>query len=372
MPSLGQIMAGAIAGVASGAANAIKNSNKNKGSSSGGSSGSSSGNRGSGSGGSSGGGGSSGSGGSTYVPKGVYNDADLKIADPDAYNQIQQYKNRYNEAYKLGDQSGMQSAHDAAEAIRKGYGYSGGGDGSEKLDFSNAGNTAQVIAGVKQAAEEREEEARRQEDLINQQYEASLGQAIANLNAQKGEIGKLTKQNNAAAERAYMQTLNPNGSLAENLAANGLLSSGVTETSQIQAGNAYQSALNNNALTEAEGIAEIERMIEQARYTNDLQRLEALQQLLQNISEMGYENAMAIAGLQQWGIENSQNYQMSMEQLELQKRQLEEDIANGKIDRELGLKQIAQIEAQIEQIRTQTEGDRINNQYLGWQYDQLT
>lgn len=362
MPSLGQIMGGAIAGIAGGIANAIKNNNKNSGSSSGGSSGSSSGNRGSGSGGSSGGGGSSGSGGSTYVPKGVYNDADLKIADPDAYNQIQQYKNRYNEAYKLGDQSGMQSAHDAAEAIRKGYGYSGGGDGSEKLDFSNAGNTAQVIAGVKQAAEEREEEARRQEDLINQQYEASLGQAIANMNAQKGEIGKLTKQNNAAAEKAYMQTLNPNGSLAENLAANGLLSSGVTETSQIQAGNAYQSALNNNALTEAEGIAEIDRMIEQARYTNDLERLQALQQLLQNISEMGYENAMAIAGLQQWGIENSQNYQMSMEQLELQKRQLEEDIANGKIDRQLGLKQIALIDEQIEE---QQLTNRFNRYQLG-------
>lgn len=360
MPSLGQIMAGAIAGAVGSAANAIKNSNKNKGSSSS----SSSSGKGSSSGSSLGGGSSSGSGGSTYVPKGVYNDADLKIADPDAYEQIQKYKNQYNEASRLGDQSGMQSAHDAAEAIRKGYGYSGGNDGSEKLDFSNAGNTAQVIAGVKQAAEEREEEARRQEDLINQQYEASLGQAIANMNAQKGEIGKLTKQNNAAAEKAYMQTLNPNGSLAENLAANGLLSSGVTETSQIQAGNAYQSALNNNALTEAEGIAEIDRMIEQARYTNDLERLQALQQLLQNISEMGYENAMAIAGLQQWGIENSQNYQMSMEQLELQKRQLEEDIANGKIDRQTAQAQLNLINQQIEELQ-------LTNRYNRYQLGQI-
>ena len=125
---------------------------------------------------------------------------------------------------------------------------------------------------------------------------------------------------------------------------------------------AYQSALNNNALTEAEGIAEIDRMIEQARYTNDLERLQALQQLLQNISEMGYENAMAIAGLQQWGIENSQNYQMSMEQLELQKRQLEEDIANGKIDRQLGLKQIALIDEQIEE---QQLTNRFNRYQLG-------
>src|SRR5699024_9736503 len=55
--------------------------------------------------------------------------------------------------------------------------------------------------------------------------QAGVDSAVADLNAQKDSVGKLTKANNAAAERAYMQTLNPNGSLAENLAANGLLSS---------------------------------------------------------------------------------------------------------------------------------------------------
>ena len=65
------------------------------------------------------------------------------------------------------------------------------------------------------------------QQAANQQQaaiQAGVDSAVANLNAQKDSVGKLTAVNNAAAEKAYMQTLNPNGSLAENLAANGLLS----------------------------------------------------------------------------------------------------------------------------------------------------
>ena len=353
---LGSIIAGSIAGAVSAAANAVKN-NSSKGSSSGGKGSGSSNSGGSAA-------GSSMSGGSTgYIPQGVYNDADLKTADPAAYEQIQQLKNQYEEASQLGDKGGMQNAHDAAEAIRKGYGYSGGEDGSQKLDFSNAGNYAQVISGVMQAADEREEEARRQEELINQQYEAALGQTIADLKAQKGQVGKLTEKNNAAAEKAYMQTIKPNGSLAESLAANGLLSTGATESSQIAAGNSYQNALNSNATTEAEAIAEIERMISQARYENDLQRLQALQQLLQNISEMGYENAMDIAGLRQWGIESSQNQQYNAAQLEMQRQQLEMQKQELEAQRRLGVLTEEQYRLQNQQLQQEI-------QYNEWQLRQ--
>lgn len=39
-----------------------------------------------------------------------------------------------------------------------------------------------------------------------------------------------------------MTAINPNGSMAENLAAQGLLTTGNTESSQISAGNTYQNA----------------------------------------------------------------------------------------------------------------------------------
>lgn len=200
--------------------------------------------------------------------------------------------------------------------------------------------------------------------------QASVDSAVADLNAQKDSVGKLTKANNAAAEKAYMQTINPNGSLAENLAANGLLSSGLTESSQIQAGNTYQGALNENALTETEAIAEIERAITQAQLSGDLQAAQGYSDLLTEIAEKGYQNVQDINALNQWqqqfgynmgldsagltGVYNG-NPTLAAQQLEMQKRQLEEDLANGKIDRQTAEKQLELIEQQIEAARLQNQ-----------------
>lgn len=306
---------------------------------------------------------SGGSSGGTYKPLGVYNDADLKTADPQAYQQIQQYKNQYSEASKLGDQAGMDKAHSLAEQIRATYGYSGGGDGSQKLDFSQSGNTAQVIAGMMDAQEKRDQQYQQQLDNINAQYQAALGQMQSNIDAQKQDAAKQTALNNAAAEKAYMNTVKPNGSLAENLAANGLLTSGLTETSQIQAGNTYQNALNNNSITQTELIAELERMAAQAEYTNDLERLQAIQSVMTQIAENGYANAQDIAALRQWGIENNQNYTYQQQQLALQKQQLEQQ--QKELDQQLALGKLTQQQYQLQNQQLQQE-----IAYNAWQMKQ--
>lgn len=359
--SLASMIAGMV-GAAAGAINSAASSNKKPSSST--SSGSTSGGSSSGSSGSSNSSqSSSGTSGGTYKPLGVYNDADLQKADPQAYQQIQQYKNQYSEASKLGDKAGMDKAHSLAEQIRETYGYSGGGDGSQKLDFSQSGNTAQVIAGMMDAADKRDQQYQQQLDNINAQYQAALGQMQSNIDAQKQDAAKQTALNNAAAEQAYMQTIKPNGSLAENLAANGLLSSGVTESSQIQAGNTYQNALNNNATTQTELIAELERMAAQAQYTNDLERLQAIQSVMTQIAENGYANAQDIAALRQWGIETNQNYTYQQQQLALQKQQLEQQ--QKELDQQLALGKLTQQQYQLQNQQLQQE-----IAYNAWQMKQ--
>ncbi len=91
-----------------------------------------------------------------------------------------------------------------------------------------------------------EDAAAEREAQIRAANQAAVNQNILALNAQKDAINRAGAEGNAAAEQAYMQSINPNGSLAESLAANGLLTSGLTESSQIAAGNAYQAALNKN------------------------------------------------------------------------------------------------------------------------------
>lgn len=227
------------------------------------------------------------------------------------------------------------------------------GQDQQNAEWENYQNSMQQAADQQQAA-----------------IQASVDSAVANLNAQKDSVGKLTKANNAAAEKAYMQTINPNGSLAENLAANGLLSSGLTESSQIQAGNTYQGALNEIALTETEAIAEIERAITQAQLSGDLQAAQALSDLLTEIAEKGYQNVQDINALNQWQSQFGYNMgldsagltgvyngspTLAAQQLEMQKRQLEEDLANGKIDRQTAEKQLELIEQQIEAARLQNQ-----------------
>lgn len=67
---------------------------------------------------------------SQYVGTGTYNDRDL----PDeAKQQIEFYKNMYNNAIAAGDIEQAEYAHNQAQEIRATYGYSGGDDGSEYI-----------------------------------------------------------------------------------------------------------------------------------------------------------------------------------------------------------------------------------------------
>lgn len=370
MPSLGQIMAGAIAGIAggigSGVSNAIKNNNKNSGSSSGSSSSGSSGNRGSGSGGSSGGS----SGSSLAQQMGIdYGKVDLGNTFWDMVNK------------GVTDADYLQSIADAR--LDKAQTTNGLGQfANDQKQLSMQAYINQLRKGQDQLTAAQEQYQNTMQQAADQQQaaiQAGVDSAVADLNAQKDSVGKLTKANNAAAERAYMQTLNPNGSLAENLAANGLLSSGVTETSQIQAGNAYQGALNQNAQTQTEAIAEIERAITQAQLNGDLTAAQALSDMLTQIAQQGYQAAQDILANQQWqqqfgynmgvtdaGLTGVYNGSPTLEaqRLELERQQLADQ--QKELDQQLALGKLTE-----EQYRLQNEQLQQEIQYNAWQMKQL-
>ena len=344
------------------------------GSSGGSSSGGSSSNRGSGS---SGGSSSNRGSGATYTPVGTYNDAVIRENDPQQSAILDACKKRYEEAQAIGDKEGMAKAHADAQRYRQEWGYSGGKDGSEYIPTggisgSNLGTMMGNMYNKGQAAYEE-----KMNNVANAQQsalQASVDAAVNDLNAQKYQIGKSTEQNNAAAEKAYMQSINPNGSLAENLASAGMLSTGITESSQISAGNTYQNALNSNATTATEALAEIERAITQAKLNGDIQKANALANLYKEVAAKQLDNVSNIVGAMQWGqqfgisqAEQTGRYNgqatIAMQQLEMQKRQLEQDLQAGKIDMETARKNLELIQAQIEKLNAETEGERLTNKY---------
>ncbi len=136
--------------------------------------------------------------------------------------------------------------------------------------------------------------AKEREEQIRAANKAAVEKNILALNAQKDKINLAGAAGNAAAEQAYMQSINPNGSLAESLAANGLLTSGLTESSQIAAGNAYQSALNKNNTNVSQQLAEIERAISQAQLSGDLATAEQLQAWYDKVADAALQNVRDI------------------------------------------------------------------------------
>lgn len=327
-----------------------------------------------GSGGSSSGGSSS---GGAYTPLGSHNDQTIKDTSVEDSAQMAAIKKRYAEAQARGDTAAMKSAHADAEALRAQYGYSGGSDGSDYIGKGYvSGNVLgkqmsnQLNSGFDAYKKYMEDAAAQQQAALK----AKVDSAVASLNGQKYDVKKQTEANNAAAEKAYMQSIKPGGSNAETLAANGLLTSGLTESSQISAGNAYQNALNSNAITQTETLAKIEQAITQAQLTGDIEAANALADLYKQIAAKGYENTQNIVAANQWGqqfglsqAEQTGTYNgtqtLAMRQYELQKQQVQQELEAGKIDMETARKQIEYINAQIANLQADTTGKNLQNRY---------
>lgn len=205
--------------------------------------------------------------------------------------------------------------------------------------------------------------------------EAAVQQNVNALAAQKDAVQQAGEKGNLSAYQAYRQVTNPNGGLAERLAANGLISSGLTESSQIAAGNAYQGALNENQIAVQEQLAEIERAIVNARLTGDIASAEQLANYYTQVSNLAMENANAISSMGQWGAQyaldaanltgvyNGLSTQQAQE-LEYQKKLWERQLAQGQITQEQFDRQF---EATLKGMQEENRNAELNNQYLASQ-----
>lgn len=332
---------------------------------------------------------SSSSSGGSYTAKGTHNDATIKNNSQLQADQIQKYKDDYAAAAAKGDKAGMDAAHKAAESLRSGWGYSGGEDGSDYIStggISGANLGEQMANRYSQGYSDYEQKMNDAAAAQQKALQASIDSAVNNLENQKTTIGKNTEANNAAAEKAYMTAINPNGSYAEGLASQGLSKSGITESSMISAGNTYQNALNSNATTQTEALAEIERAITQARLNGDIEKANALADLYKETAAKQLENVDKINSAYQWGqqfglsqSEQTGTYNgqatLAARQFELQKQQVQQDLEAGKIDMETARKQLQYIQAQIDNLNastrytnSQTTGQDLTNKYYSTQF----
>lgn len=68
--------------------------------------------------------------------------ADSVLMNDEDYALTQKYKQDFSAAQQTGNQAGMEAAHDAVEALRAKYNYSGGADGSDYISLGNKNHSS--------------------------------------------------------------------------------------------------------------------------------------------------------------------------------------------------------------------------------------
>jgi len=201
---------------------------------------------------------------SGYVAKGTYSDADVTAADK---AKLAALGAQYNAAVASGNTADAYSAHAAAEAIRSGYGYSGGNDGSQYL---GAKQTNTVTPNTLPSATS-------QADYINSLYSASQDANLAALktaydnntatvDAQAAKIpGVYHEAENQVAANNAQQTQKMN----EYFAANGL-NTGASGQAQLAQNTTAQKSIGTleNAKATALNDVETQRTTLATQYQN--------------------------------------------------------------------------------------------------------
>lgn len=285
---------------------------------------------------------------------------------------IPDLKSDYEVSKEKGDTAAMDAAHAAAEALRQQQGYSGGADGSQKISLNGTGSTtgsaaqqavslpglggnlvsnvvgnvtSNALGSILSGALTGQQTGTVQmpqmttDDYLDEYYAAQQGyrdymeqaaqnaqnaiqagvdSAVAGLNNQKGTIQQAGDIANQAAQQTYMDAINPNGATAEQLAALGLRSSGLTESSMISAGNTLQSSINSNLQNVNNQLAQIDLAITQAKSQGDIAAAQALEQYYAQIASQMMNDANTILAYRQQQQAQNMAYQQWLYEMQQQ------------------------------------------------------
>ena len=143
---------------------------------------------------------------------------------------LEMYGEIWKQANAAGDKGLMESAHQAAEALRAGYGYSGGADGSQYIQL-NQGlpyQTAPQYSSYTDYYSNNGYDAL--EAQARQQIGAQTSSAVQQLNAQKEGI---SMDSDELSRQAYISYMRSREALPQALAALGY-TGGLSETRQVE------------------------------------------------------------------------------------------------------------------------------------------
>lgn len=211
--------------------------------------------------------------------RGSWGGADNAHMGDENWSAVQKAKADWKTAYDAGDQAGMDAAHAAAEAIRAGYGYSGGADGSEYLPlmFKSEGYVEEDSGdgGSGRGGYGYPGFSSRYDPQIQALYQAILGREPFSYDAASDPLyGQYKQSYTRGGQRAMQDTL---GQMA--LRTGGLASS-YAESAAQQTYDNYMAAL-------ADKIPELQQLAYQ-RYQDELSGKRADLSMLLGLDDVDY------------------------------------------------------------------------------------
>ena len=276
-------------------------------------------------------------------------------------------------------QGGTGGASGTATTTGGSTGSSSGGSSGGSYNYNNgsSGSTGSSSGGsmldqYNQAYEDALKSLMQGQEAAKQQIELGVQQNVNNLESQKSEINAQLDKSNAEAEKLYMDAINPNGAIANQLAAMGLRDSGLTESSIISAGNTLQNNINANKREVASQIAKVDLAITNAQLEGNMQIAGVLADYAKAVADMGMTNASNVLSFNQWAAEfeesrkyNQAQLEMAKQQLAMQERQLAQQEAQAQWERDQAEKNY---QLQQEQWAAQQQQNRVDNQQYQREY----
>jgi len=251
------------------------------------------------------------SGSNSYTPIGTHNDATVRQQSAQDTAQLQSLSDQWHAATAAGNTAAAAEYHRQAEAIRAGYGYSGGQDGSDYLGQSNAAAhvTHSMSSPTLPQPNSYEQAIRDMNAAYQQQQLAGLRNAYDNsvVNLDRAEAQIAPTYQNARNQTAATNAQNARA-MNEAFAARGL-NTGTTGQAALAQNSVLQRDMTTLNESEAEAISEIQlqrRTLEnEYQFAIENARATGNYQLAQNLlSEwQRYDNALMSTALNQFGID---------------------------------------------------------------------
>ncbi len=170
----------------------------------------------------------------------------------------------------------------------------------EKQNALNSSNSLydNMLSDNQALLNQQNEYAKQYETTQNSILDKQLDNTITNINKQKEETLANKDEEVRKAKNDYIAYINPYGYQSEALAQNGLLNSGVSETSKLGGYNTYQNRLASANKIAQSAITEYDKNINEARLNNDVTKAQnALEKLKMQLvfSETFYNNKQSIS-----------------------------------------------------------------------------